>query len=160
MVCLFVFLGIEYAFTLNPDSDYTIFTWRQQQHQSDSPRVNPNGIEHTRSVAIGEPGLSRLPVSFTAPRESSPTLYLHNPAHPLPVSPAYRNPSYYAFDATPMPKGSPAPSTAMKHGQDNHMKGDGGRDGIPKLVKQFEKFHSQNGVRTVMGSIGPVENGM
>jgi len=59
-----------------------------------------------------------------------------------------------------MLKGSPAPSTAMKRSRGNHKKGDDGRDGIPKLVKQFEKFHSQNGVRTVMGSIGPVENGM
>jgi len=58
-----------------------------------------------------------------------------------------------------MPKGSPALSTAIKHSRGNH-KDDDGRDGIPKLVKQFEKFHSQNGVRTVMGSIGPVENGM
>ncbi|KAH6918297.1 hypothetical protein BKA70DRAFT_12675 [Coprinopsis sp. MPI-PUGE-AT-0042] len=30
--------------------------------------------------------------------------------------------------------------------------------GIPKLRKDFEKFHSENGVRTVVGSIGPVEN--
>jgi hypothetical protein len=25
--------------------------------------------------------------------------------------------------------------------------------------KQFEEFHNQNGVRTIMGSIGPVQNG-
>lgn len=25
--------------------------------------------------------------------------------------------------------------------------------------KEFERFHSENGVRTVMGSIGPVQNG-
>jgi len=28
----------------------------------------------------------------------------------------------------------------------------------PKHKKEFEKFHSENGVRTVMGSIGPVQN--
>jgi hypothetical protein len=33
------------------------------------------------------------------------------------------------------------------------------RDGVPKLMKQFKKFHSENGVRTVIGSIGPVKNG-
>lgn len=32
-------------------------------------------------------------------------------------------------------------------------------DGIPNFKKQFESFHSANGVRTVMGSIGPVQNG-
>ena len=30
---------------------------------------------------------------------------------------------------------------------------------IPKHKLEFEKFHSENGVRTVMGSIGPVHNG-
>lgn len=30
---------------------------------------------------------------------------------------------------------------------------------MPKLMKQFEKFHSENGVRTVMGNIGSVKNG-
>lgn len=30
----------------------------------------------------------------------------------------------------------------------------------PKHKKEFEKFHSENGVRTVMGSIGPVQNGV
>jgi hypothetical protein len=33
-------------------------------------------------------------------------------------------------------------------------------DGIPKHKKEFDKFHSENGVRTVMGSIGPVQNGL
>jgi len=28
----------------------------------------------------------------------------------------------------------------------------------PKYKMEFEKFHSENGVRTVMGSIGPVQN--
>jgi len=63
------------------------------------------------------------------------------------------------FHPTTTSKGSPAPSTAGKCSRGNYKKDDSGGDGIPKLVKQFEKFHSQNGVRTVMGSIGPVENG-
>ena len=32
-------------------------------------------------------------------------------------------------------------------------------DDIPDFKKQFESFHSANGVRTVMGTIGPVQNG-
>lgn len=31
--------------------------------------------------------------------------------------------------------------------------------GIPKFVKEFHRFHSENGVRTVKGDIGPVSGG-
>jgi hypothetical protein len=31
-------------------------------------------------------------------------------------------------------------------------------DGVPAHKKDFEKFHGENGVRTVVGSIGPVQN--
>lgn len=31
--------------------------------------------------------------------------------------------------------------------------------GVAKHRRDFEKFHDENGVRTVMGSIGPVDNG-
>lgn len=30
---------------------------------------------------------------------------------------------------------------------------------LPKFKKEFEKFHNENGVRTISGSIGPVNNG-
>ena len=33
------------------------------------------------------------------------------------------------------------------------------KETIPDHKKEFEKFHSQNGVRTIMGGIGPVQNG-
>jgi len=149
MVRPFVSLrAIEGVLTLDPDSDYKIFTWRQQQHEFDSPTPN------------GEPGPSKLLASVTVPRGSSPTLYLHNPTQPLPAPTAYRNPSYYAFHPVLTPEGSPAPSTAGRCSRQSKKKNDDdGKDGVPKLVKQFEKFHSQNGVRTVMGSIGPVKNG-
>jgi len=39
------------------------------------------------------------------------------------------------------------------------MDSDDENDSIPKHKKEFDKFHSENGVRTVMGSIGPVQNG-
>ena len=32
-------------------------------------------------------------------------------------------------------------------------------DGVPAFKREFEKFHGENGVRTVIGSIGPVNNG-
>jgi hypothetical protein len=33
-------------------------------------------------------------------------------------------------------------------------------DGVPKFKKQFNRFHEENGVRTVIGSIGSVHNGL
>lgn len=62
------------------------------------------------------------------------------------------------------PKVSPAPSSTGRSSQrssrkkENNEKEEG--DGVPKLVKQFEKFHSENGVRTVIGSVGSVHNGV
>ena len=32
-------------------------------------------------------------------------------------------------------------------------------DGVPKFKKDFLKFHNENGVRSLIGSIGPVKNG-
>ncbi|KAJ3573784.1 hypothetical protein NP233_g2206 [Leucocoprinus birnbaumii] len=156
-------LKYEYGDTtwdLDDDSDYTIFTWRQQQYQFDAPTSNTNGIDHVPTLAIGEPGPSKSPASSSAPVGPTPTLYLHNPTQPLPTPPSYRNPSYYAFHPAPVSKGSPAPSTTGKSSRKSTRKKreDDGKDGVPKLMKQFEKFHNENGVRTVMGSIGPVNN--
>ncbi|KAG6856456.1 hypothetical protein H0H87_004316 [Tephrocybe sp. NHM501043] len=61
---------------------------------------------------------------------------------------------------------SPAPSTRSKKSQrtkaarttHNGNEDEDEDDGIPKHKKEFEKFHGENGVRTVMGSIGPVQN--
>ena len=104
----------------------------------------------------------------------SPTLHMHNPGEALPQPPAYCNASYYLFH----------PSRAGQHrrvqsGSGRSIAGsrrstktklgsgitDADSDGEEvnlkeKLKREFEQFHSENGVRTVMGSIGPVENGM
>lgn len=32
-------------------------------------------------------------------------------------------------------------------------------DGVPKFKKEFLKFHNENGVKTIIGSIGPVKDG-
>ena len=94
-----------------------------------------------------------------------PTLHLHNPKEPMPRPPAYLNASYYMFHPSqahvPSTKRSPAPSNAStqrsKKGKNTNDNSED--DGIPKFKKEFERFHSENGVRTVMGSIGPVQNG-
>jgi hypothetical protein len=39
-------------------------------------------------------------------------------------------------------------------------KGGGGEDDMPTHKKEFERFHAENGVRTVIGQIGPVKGGM
>jgi hypothetical protein len=103
---------------------------------------------------IGEGYRSQLSVS------SSPTLYLHNPNQPLPVPPAYRNPSYYAFRPTSIVERTPSVSSSVeKSSRRSSHKKEQAQDGVPRLMKQFQKFHSENGVRTVIGSIGPVKNG-
>ena len=83
----------------------------------------------------------------------------------MPTPPTYLNASYYKFRPSqahvPSTKRSPAPSNAStkrsKKGKDSND--DSEDNGIPKFKQEFERFHSENGVRTVMGSIGPVQNG-
>jgi hypothetical protein len=86
-----------------------------------------------------------------------PTVYLKNPSEPLPSESSYRNPSFYLFhpDHTVPVQTSPqsaSPSTRSKKHSDPH-------DTVPKHKKEFEDFHTSNGVRTITGSIGPVKDG-
>lgn len=94
---------------------------------------------------------------------SGPTLHLHNPKEPMPTPPAYLNASYYMFHPSqvhvPSTKRSPTPSNASTRKSKKGKNTNDENDGIPKFKKEFERFHSENGVRTVMGSIGPVQNG-
>ena len=86
-----------------------------------------------------------------------PTVYLKDPLEPLPSESSYRNPSFYLFhpDHTVPVQSSPqstSPSArSKKHGAPH--------DSVPKHKKEFEDFHTSNGVRTITGSIGPVNNG-
>ena len=86
-----------------------------------------------------------------------PTLYLKDPLEPLPSQSSYRNPSFYLFhpDHTVPVQSSPqsgSPSTrSMKHSAPPGS--------VPKHKKEFEDFHTSNGVRTITGSIGPAKNG-
>ena len=84
----------------------------------------------------------------------------------MPTPPAYLNASYYKFHPSqahvPSTKRSPVPSNAStpksKKGK-NTTNGHSEGNGIHNFKKEFERFHSENGVRTVVGSIGPVQNG-
>ncbi|KAG6832046.1 hypothetical protein H0H92_005468 [Tricholoma furcatifolium] len=134
------------------DSDYTIFVWRQHQPAAAAtPTPTPS--------ATTDSNKSRHPPAYT------PTLYMHNPAAPLPNSSSYRNPSYYLFRTNiTARRSSPAPSTHSKKSRASRQANispdarNDEDDGIPKHKKDFEKFHGENGVRTVMGSIGPVKD--
>lgn len=145
------------------DSDYTIFVWRQRP-QSSPPENDPAVLSSAAS--------STSVTSAAVPR--SPTLYLHNPNQPLPISPEYQNASYYMFHPSRQvdhssarshrPTKSESASTIQKGKKQKNVKNvkrDEQLDDEETSFKQnFNKFHSENGVRTVMGSIGPVQNGM
>ncbi|KAA1469564.1 hypothetical protein DENSPDRAFT_816639 [Dentipellis sp. KUC8613] len=88
----------------------------------------------------------------------TPTVFLRDPMQPLPSTSSYRNPSFYLFRSerhVGSPRSSHKSSSSL-HGKRAAAHSE--RDSIPKHKKEFEKFHSENGVRTVVGSIGPVEN--
>ena len=98
-----------------------------------------------------------------------PTIHLRNPDKPLPGPNDYRNPSFYMFlphqastsaaehgptrahslHSTRADKSTRSKKTAKTNEED-------GKE--PKFRKAFDKFHSENGVRTLTGSIGPVGN--
>ncbi|KAF8197558.1 hypothetical protein BJ912DRAFT_875300 [Pholiota molesta] len=164
----------EAIWNLDDDSDYSIFVWRRQQQQQQdeylhSPPTAPDGPPVASSSRVQLPS-SPPPVIAPPPAAmpATPTLHLHNPHAALPAPPAYRNAAYYVFQparaaAAPVPqRRSPAPSRASTGRRSRRGgEGEGGGDeddGVPKFKKQFDRFHSENGVRTVMGQIGPVHN--
>jgi hypothetical protein len=89
----------------------------------------------------------------------SPTIYLRDPSEPLPSQSSYRNPSFYLFRDE---------LSRLVHRDLHHesssvpdkKKRSPPRGGVPKHKKEFEDFHTSNGVRTITGTIGPVRNGM
>ncbi|KAJ7775106.1 hypothetical protein B0H16DRAFT_1408343 [Mycena metata] len=128
---------------LDDDADYTIFVWRQQQAPSDAASTS-TAVDHLET----------------------PTLHLHDPNEPLPVPPAYLNAAYYVFQPSRAqhPGDAHSPSPRPRSSKSRKTKGSKRGtiapvdDGIPAHKKEFEKFHGENGVRTVLGSIGPVSN--
>ncbi|KAI0306630.1 hypothetical protein B0F90DRAFT_787124 [Multifurca ochricompacta] len=86
----------------------------------------------------------------------SPTIYLRNPSEPLPSQSSYRNPSFYLFrlDHTGIHHGSQHDSSSAR----SKKKYNPSHNDALKHKKEFEDFHTTNGVRTITGSIGPVQN--
>jgi hypothetical protein len=126
--------------SLDDDSDYTIFRWRQQQAK-DTPGLSPT-----------------ISPDFSL---NSPTIHLHDPNAPLPDVSAYHNPIYYKFQLPRTPSPKPSKARSVKSSKSKKSKSGNEEDnGIPKHKREFDSFHSENGVRTVIGSIGPVSNGM
>jgi hypothetical protein len=127
--------------------------WRQQQQQPPAPA-------------------DAASTSASAAGPETPTLHLHDPSAPLPAPPAYMNAAYYLFQparaqhpdaqraggASPRPR-STAKSRKTKGSRRSAAPEDADDDGVPAFRREFEKFHGENGVRTVLGSIGPVANG-
>ncbi len=143
-----------------PDADYSIFAWRQQQQQpAHGPTDSGPVASSSRTPPPPPPPAPAMPIT--------PTLHLHDPAAALPTPPAYRNPAYYTFQparaaALTPPRRSPAPSRAStgggsKKGRDGERSGAAAGPSVPKFKTQFDRFHSENGVRTVTGQIGPGE---
>jgi hypothetical protein len=112
------------------DADYTIFVWRQQQRS-----------------------------------DKAPTLHLQDPSEPLPTPPAYQNPSFYVFLPSRVHESRSTTSSTQTHRRKSRNVAGSGDVKKPdnnmlKLKKEFENFHSTNGVRTVMGSFGPAKQGL
>src|SRR6201996_383904 len=86
----------------------------------------------------------------------SPTVYLRNPSEPLPSQSSYRNLSFYLFRSNH--------SGSVRHGSQHDSssarsekkKQSTQHDDVLKHKREFEAFHTSNGVRTITGSIGPV----
>lgn len=142
------------------DADYTIFTWRLQQSPEQADASSSSVLSASASGA---------------PSAAKPTLYLRNPSQPLPPA-ANLNPSFHLFKpskahlAVPASvrsaSRSPSPRSIVSRRSRRSVAslgtmntGDDEDDGVPKFKKEFDRFHNENGVRTVMGSVGPVRNG-
>ena len=113
------------------ETDYSVFAWR------------------LKSSSLGHDG--------------SPVMFLRDPDTPLPPPTEYRNASFYMF--RPRPISSPPPAhdggsvRSGKSGKRSTKDRNPDDDGVPSFKKEFERFHGENGVRTIVGSIGPVNNG-
>ncbi|KAJ4487784.1 hypothetical protein J3R30DRAFT_3280367 [Lentinula aciculospora] len=143
---------------LEDDSDYTIFVWRQQQQISPPPENDPAALSSSASST------STSVATITPPRNTA--LYLHDPSQPLPVPPDYQNASYYVFHPSHqhiISRARSSRSTKLRSTRKGKkaiqsIQDEDQVDAQPSFKQAFDKFHSENGVRTVMGSIGPVQN--
>ncbi|KAI6046166.1 hypothetical protein EDC04DRAFT_2632340 [Pisolithus marmoratus] len=86
------------------------------------------------------------------------TLHVHDPSGQLPEPPEYQNRSFYVFQFSRTASPFPRPEHSAKGNSEQHANHKMMNTGVAKHRKDFEKFHNENGVRTVVGSIGPVTN--
>ncbi|CAE7089792.1 unnamed protein product [Rhizoctonia solani] len=117
------------VFNLDDDADYSILLWKAS-----------SGTETTLHV---------------------PTLHLHDPATPFPAPGAYRNPAFYAFKQHDIGIESTVAGKSKKgsrKAKSVKSQMSGSSDGLVKHKRDFLNFHAENGVRTVHGKIGPVDN--
>ncbi|GAB1517890.1 hypothetical protein RhiTH_000945 [Rhizoctonia solani] len=120
------------VFNLDDDADYSILLWKASSASTDSTTLHV------------------------------PTLHLHDPATSFPPAGTYRNPAFYAFKHLDLPESTIAGKKSKK-GSSNKAKSvrsqmSGSSDGLIKHKRDFLNFHAENGVRTVHGKIGPVDN--
>lgn len=101
--------------------------------------------------------------SIVPGQDTFPVLHVHNPEQPLPTPPTYRNPSFYMFKPKPVvvtpPHSSGGDRRSVKSSRSRKTAKIEPEDHTPQFKKEFEKFHNENGVRTILGDIGPVQNG-
>ncbi|KAI0362429.1 hypothetical protein OH77DRAFT_1416685 [Trametes cingulata] len=119
------------VWNLDDVSDYAIFAWRLKS-------ATPEG-------------------------DGWPVLFVRNPDLPLPSPPEYQNPSFYMFRPKPAAASQRLPDTpessSVASGKSKkRSKAPKPQETTPKFKQEFEKFHNENGVRTITGSIGPVNN--
>lgn len=137
--------------SLDDESDYAIFTWRM--------KPDTTATSHDQPTLIPPP----------AP---TPTLFLAEPGVALPGHNDYQNPSFYAFrpkahhhhTRSGSPDGINGRPKSVRSVRSRRSTKHGSVIGEPEDYKeeykyQFNKFHTENGVRTVTGKIGPVEGG-
>lgn len=128
--------------TLDDDSDYAIFTWRMH------PGAPP-------------------PSPTSAAPPASPTLFAQKPDQALPGASEYQNPSFYAFRPKQQHHLHPRSGSPNEpNGRPRSVRSAKSRKSMRASVDEqddyktkFNKFHTENGVRTVTGKIGPVEGG-
>ena len=98
-----------------------------------------------------------------------PTIHLRNPNQPLPGPNDYRNPSFYMLlpnqASTSTAEYNPSHACSLRSTRADESTRSKKTTKIneedekePTFRKAFDKFHSENGVRTLTGSIGPVGN--
>ncbi|OBZ69081.1 hypothetical protein A0H81_10747 [Grifola frondosa] len=95
--------------------------------------------------------------STTPNSDSWPALHIRNPDEPLPRRQHIRTPPNSSVSSPRLPIAADGTSSRSARSRKSQQ-GAKAEDKTPKYKQDFEKFQSENGVRTVLGSIGPINN--